>query len=297
MEPEKSQVDIAGFSDSVRRLWHRMNPCTLCPRNCKVSRSEGQTGFCGVTDLPKVSSTGPHFGEEPVLVGFGGSGTIFFAGCNLACIYCQNYDISHHRHGIQTTIDELAQAMLRLQARACSNINLVTPTHVVAPIIAAIESARKKGLSLPIVYNTGGYDSVETLKLLEGFVDIYMPDMKYSDAEAASRLSNAPDYPEINRAAVKEMHRQVGDLKIENSLATRGLLVRHLVLPNNLAGSSKTIDFLADEISANTVINVMAQYRPCYHASQWPEVNRYPTTEEIFSARRYAIGKGLRILD
>jgi len=273
-----------------------MNSCTLCPRNCKVDRSKGQTGFCGIGDMPVVSSVGPHFGEESVLVGRGGSGTIFFAGCNLGCIFCQNFHISHHRHGTQVTIEELAKAMLGLQSYGCCNINFVTPTHVVPAIAAGIELARKNGLTLPTVYNTGGYDSVETLKLLDGLIDIYMPDMKYADSDVAKELSNAPDYPQINFAAVKEMHRQVGDLKTNNGVATRGLLIRHLVLPNQLAGSFDIIDFLAEEISASTTINVMDQYRPCFKAFEHPKINRRPTREEFQSARQYAIQKGLNVL-
>ena len=184
-----------------------------------------------------------------------------------------------------------------MQNTGCSNINFVTPTHVIPAIAAAIELARKKGLTLPTVYNTGGYDSVETLKLLEGLIDIYMPDMKYSDSKVAGELSAAPDYPEINFAAVKEMHRQVGDLKVENSLAIGGLLVRHLVLPENLAGSKRIIDFLAKEISPKTTINIMGQYRPCYQAFSNPKINRRPTPEEINSAKQYAVKKGLNVLD
>jgi len=289
-------IDLGSFNQVVRQLWQRMNPCELCPRKCKVYRSKGQIGFCGIACLPVVSSVGPHFGEESVLVGSGGSGTIFFAGCNLGCIFCQNFDISHHRHGRQMTIEQLAQAMLDLQNYDCHNINLVTPTHVIPAIIAAIELARKKGMTLPTVYNTGGYDSVETLKLLEGYMDIYMPDMKYADSEAAQQLSSAPDYPQVNFAAVKEMHRQVGDLQTENGLATRGLLVRHLVLPENLAGSFKIIDFLAGQISPKTIINVMDQYRPCYKASSYPKINSRPTLQEIESVRQYAIQKGLNVL-
>ncbi|MHC4728697.1 MAG: radical SAM protein, partial [Planctomycetota bacterium] len=251
-----------------------MNPCTLCPRQCKVYRSKGQMGFCGIGDIPLVSSVGPHFGEESVLVGSGGSGTIFFTGCNLGCVFCQNFDISHQRTGRKMTIEKLAEAMLGLQDYGCSNINFVTPTHVGAAIAAAIEIARDAGLKLPTVYNMGGYDSVETLKLLEGFVDIYMPDMKYSDSKIAEELSEAPDYPEVNFPAVKEMHRQVGDLKVKDGLAMRGLLVRHLVLPENLAGSFEIIDFLAEQISSKTTINVMDQYRPCYKASSHPKINR-----------------------
>jgi len=289
-------TNVGPFSKSVSKLWDCMNPCLLCPRKCKVDRSKGQIGFCGIADMPVVSSVGPHFGEESVLVGAGGSGTIFFAGCNLGCIFCQNYDISHHCHGRQVTIEQLVQSILELQNYGCSNINFVTPTHVIPAITAAIELARKSGLSLPIVYNTGGYDSVETLRLLVGLVDIYMPDMKYSDSEVAKELSNAPDYPEVNRDAVKEMHNQVGDLQIKKGLATRGLLVRHLVLPNNLAGSFEIIDFLAEEINPATAINVMDQYRPCFKAFSHTKINRRPTPQEIQSVRRYAIEKGLNVI-
>jgi len=297
--------NISSFSEPIRRLWDYMNPCTLCPRKCKVRRSEGQIGFCGIGCLPVVSSVAPHFGEESVLVGSGGSGTIFFAGCNLGCIFCQNYDISHLCYGHQITIEQLAQSMLELQNLGCSNINFVTPTHVIAAIAAAIELARKNGLTIPTVYNTGGYDSVETLKSLTGLIDIYMPDMKYSDPKVAQELSTASDYPQVNHEAVKEMHRQVGDLQIKKSLppnavigglATRGLLIRHLVLPENMAGSFEIIDFLAKEISRNTAINVMDQYHPCYKAHLYPDINRRPYPEEIESVRQYAIEKGLNII-
>jgi len=289
-------TNAGSFSESIQKLWECMNSCTLCPRQCKVDRREGQTGFCGIGDMPVVSSVGPHFGEESVLVGSGGSGTIFFAGCNLGCIFCQNFDISHHRHGNKITIEELAKAMLGLQNYGCCNINFVTPTHVVPAIAAGIELALRNGLTLPTVYNTGGYDSVETLKLLDGLIDIYMPDMKYSDSDVAEQLSNAPDYPQTNFAAVKEMHRQVGDLQTKNGVATRGLLIRHLVLPNQLAGTFEIIDFLAEQISPKTTINVMDQYRPCYKASSHSKINRRPTSEEIKSARQYAIQKGLNVL-
>ncbi len=194
------------------------------------------------------------------------------------------------------TIEQLAQAMLELQNYRCSNINLVTPTHVVAAIMAALELAKNKGLTLPVVYNTGGYDSVETLELLAGSIDIYMPDMKYADSAVAAQFSDAPDYPQLNRAAVKEMHRQVGDLQVEKALATRGLLVRHLVLPNRLAGSFEIIDFLAEQISPHTTINIMDQYRPCFKASSHSKINRRPTLQEIESVRQYAIEKGLKVL-
>ena len=292
----KQPVNLESFSEAVRKLWQKMNPCTLCPRNCQILRSKGETGFCGITDMPRVSSVGPHFGEEPVLVGPGGSGTIFFAGCNLGCVFCQNFDISHLRYGSEMSIEQLAEAMLDLESRGCSNINFVTPTHLAGPIAAAIESARGKGLTVPTVYNTGGYDSVDTLKLLDGFIDIYMPDMKYADSGVARQLSDAPDYPQVNQSAVKEMHRQIGDLKIKDGLSQCGLLVRHLVLPGRLAGSFEIIDFLADEISTSTAINVMAQYRPCYKADQHPQMNRYPRLDEITQVSQYALNKGLTLI-
>ncbi len=289
-------LSLDNFSGPVQRLWGMMNPCVLCPRQCKVYRSKGQTGFCGITDKPVVSSAGPHFGEESVLVGSGGSGTIFFAGCNLGCIFCQNFDISHYRHGKEITIEQLSQAMLQLQDYGCVNINFVSPTHVVPAIVAAMELARKDGLALPTVYNTGGYDSVGTLELLDGLIDIYMPDMKYSSPEVAKELSGAADYPQVNRAAVKEMHKQVGDLLIEKGLAKKGLLIRHLVLPNGPAGSFEVIDFLAEGISKATAINVMDQYRPCFKAHLHPRVNRQPHREEIELVVEYAIKRGLRVI-
>jgi len=291
-----TSINTESFSDRVQKLWELMNPCVLCPRNCRVNRSEGEAGFCGIGELPVISAVNSHYGEESVLVGRGGSGTIFFAGCNLGCIFCQNYDISHLKRGTELSIEKLAQAMLELQGRGCSNINLVTPTHLAPAIAATLELAKRQGLKLPVVYNTGGYDSVQTLKLLEGMIDIYMPDMKYSDAKAAEELSSAPDYPRKNKIAVKEMYRQVGELRLKKGLATQGLLVRHLVLPNNMAGSFEIIDFLAQKISPNTAINVMDQYRPCYKAGLHSKINRRPTFEEFERARSYAQKKGLRII-
>ncbi|HOK96531.1 MAG TPA: 4Fe-4S cluster-binding domain-containing protein [Anaerohalosphaeraceae bacterium] len=282
---------------TIGRLKSLMNPCRLCPRQCGVCRSEGQTGFCGIGGMAVVSSAGPHFGEERVLVGSGGSGTIFFAGCNLRCLFCQNFDISHFRSGVPATSRQLAQMMLQLQDSGCVNINLVTPTHIVPPIAEAIVLAKEQGLHLPIVYNCGGYESVETLRLLEGLVDIYMPDMKFSDSAVSRQLADAADYPQRNRCAVQEMHRQTGDLCIENGLAVRGLLVRHLVLPNNLAGSMEILDFLAEQISPATAVNVMDQYRPCFQAGSHPRLNRRPSSNEIESVVRYAAAKGLTIIE
>jgi putative pyruvate formate lyase activating enzyme len=285
------------FSETVLQLSEKMNPCVLCPRQCRVYRSRGQIGFCGINDKPLVSSVGPHFGEESVLVGTGGSGTIFFAGCNLGCIFCQNYDISHYKTGSKATIEQLAQYMLSLQKMGCENINLVTPTHTIPAIIAAIEIAKNGGLKLPIVYNSGGYDSVETLKIIEGFIDIYMPDMKFSDSQVSKQLCNAEDYPQVNKDAVLEMHRQVGDLVIKNGVAVKGLLIRHLVLPNNMAGSFEIIDFLVEKVSRKTAINVMNQYRPCFKAADYPQINRRATNQEIDAVKNHAAQKSLTVID
>jgi putative pyruvate formate lyase activating enzyme len=246
---------------------------------------------------PVVSSAGPHFGEERVLVGRGGSGTIFFAGCNLGCIFCQNYDISHECRGQVTDVDTLARTMLQLQDIGCVNINFVTPTHMAPAMAQVILRARDQGLTLPIVYNSGGYDAVETLQHLQGLVDIYMPDLKFSDSDIAARLCHAADYPQVSREAVREMHHQVGDLVIQNSLAVRGLLVRHLVLPEDLAGSDAVIEFLAHDISPTTAINVMDQYRPCYQAQLEPALLSRPTVQEIQYVRNLVRKKGLRIID
>ena len=290
------EMNVSSFSKPVQLLWERMSPCVLCPRRCRVDRVKGKKGVCGVGETPKVSSIFPHFGEERVLVGRGGSGTIFFAGCSLRCVFCQNYDISHLGRGQEMSVEDLGEAMLELEEEGCCNINLVTPTHVAAAAAAAVEYARNRGLRVPVVYNSGGYDSTATLELLEGFIDIYMPDMKYADAGIGAELSEAADYPEVNRSAVKEMHRQVGDLKTEGGVAVSGLLVRHLVLPEGLAGSVGIIDFLASEVSQRTAINVMDQYRPCYKAGSVEKINRRPFPEEVKVVREYALEQGLRVI-
>lgn len=296
MTRDRSGSSING--DALERLKTLLEPCALCPRLCGAGRMRGNKGFCGASDKAVICGSGPHFGEESVLVGAGGSGTIFFSGCNLGCVYCQNCDISSSRPiaGRTVTTDKLARLMLDLQNFGCANVNFVSPTHFAPMIAEALCIARSMGLTLPAVYNTGGYDSAGTLELLEGFMQIYMPDMKYSNPETAERLSAARDYPEVNRAAVKEMHRQVGELRIQGGLATGGLLVRHLVLPANLAGSFKTIDFLAEEVSPHTAINVMDQYRPCFKAHEYEHLNRRPTPEEYRTVLEYAIRKGLRVI-
>ncbi|MCS6843582.1 MAG: radical SAM protein [Caldilineales bacterium] len=276
----------------------RLTVCDICPRRCEVDRLHGELGSCHTGALARVSSYGPHLGEEDVLRGWRGSGTIFFTRCNLRCQYCQNYDISQTDAGVEVTSEDLAAIMLHLQAQGCHNINFVSPTHVVPQILAALPIAVAAGLRLPLVYNTGGYDSLETLALLDGVIDIYMPDMKYADAEVAERLSKVPNYPQVNQAAVKEMHRQVGDLQInEQGLAVRGLLVRHLVLPNGLAGTEQIVRFLAREVSPHTYINIMAQYHPAYRADRYPEINRPITAAEYQAAVRAALDAGLYRLD
>jgi len=258
----------------------------------------GESGKCHITGQVVTSSYGPHFGEESPLVGKHGSGTIFFTYCNLRCVFCQNYTISQLGEGTAVDREELAGMMLSLQAKGCHNINLVSPTHVVPYIVYALELAVSKGLYLPLVYNSGGYDSMETLKLLDGIIDIYMPDMKYSDERTAERLSGIKNYPKVNKAAVKEMHRQVGDLQIDaEGVAHRGLLVRHLVLPDRMAGTRDVVRFLAREISTNIYLNIMAQYRPCYKAFDIPQLARAVNRQEFLEAIDLAHQQGLYRLD
>jgi len=278
-------------------LWRRMAACDLCPRSCGLDRTRDELGFCRTGRRPVVSSFSPHFGEETPLVGRGGSGTIFFTHCNLGCLFCQNEDISLRGRGQPVGLDDLAAMMLDLQARGCHNINFVTPSHVTAHILAALPLAVEGGLRVPLVYNCGGYESLETIKALDGVIDIYMPDFKFADSQVADRLAGAPDYPERARAALAEMHRQVGDLAIDGKgLAQRGLLVRHLVLPNRLAGSRQVFEFLAG-LSPQTYTNVMAQYRPCARAGQEPDLNRMIEPEEHLEAVTWALEAGLRRLD
>ena len=266
----------------------------MCPRRCGVNRLAGESGECQVSTQVVVSSYGPHFGEEAPLVGGHGSGTIFFTYCNLHCSFCQNYTISQLGEGSPIDKEKLAKMMLSLQTKGCHNINLVSPTHVVPHILDALELAATKGLYLPLVYNSGGYDTIETLELLDGVVDIYMPDMKYSDEKIAEQLSGIKDYPKINKATVREMHRQVGDLQLdEQGIAQRGLLVRHLVLPNKLAGTEEVVRFLAEEVSANTYLNIMAQYHPCYKAFDMPQLARPLLRQEFYEAIDLAHQQGL----
>jgi len=276
----------------AEKLLRSMKKCNLCPVKCGANRLSGEEGLCGVGRYALLSSYGPHFGEEPVLVGEKGSGTVFFAGCSMHCVYCQNYEISQLKLGRTVAPRDLARVFLEIQEMGCHNLNLVTPTHVVPHIVEALSIARTEGFDLPIVYNSGGYDRVETLRLLEGIVDIYMPDIKYGDSAIAERYSGVTDYFETAKKAVKEMHRQVGDLVTVDGIAVRGLIVRHLILPNGLSGSEKVLEFLRDEISKDTYLNIMDQYYPAYRASDFPELSRRITPAEYRDVVEMALEMG-----
>lgn len=281
MYPSYLNLSKKELEAKTEKLFKKLENCEICPQKCQVNRLKNEKGFCQLGNLPMVSSYHPHFGEESVLVGTYGSGTIFFTSCNLACVYCQNYDISQLRIGEIISFEKLAKAMINLQNLGCHNINFVTPTPQIPQIVKALSIAIKRGLKIPLVYNTNSYDLVEILKLLDGIIDIYLPDAKYSNNEIALKYSQVPNYFEIMKKAIKEMWQQVGDLVInDEGIAVKGLLVRHLVLPNNLAGSEKIFEFLAKEVSVNTFINIMDQYYPCYKASHYPELKRKITPEE-----------------
>ncbi len=284
------------LSEKIQKAYEILESCTLCPRRCKADRLSGETGICKTGKKAYVSSFNSHFGEEDSLVGTHGSGTIFFTHCNLLCIFCQNYDISHLGHGEQMSSKKLAGIMLHLQDTGCHNINFVTPSHVVPQILSAVEIAVHKGLSVPLVYNTGGYD--ETLKLLEGVFDIYMPDFKFWNPEVAKIICDTEDYPEVARKALVEMHRQVGDLITDESgIAGRGLLVRHLVLPHGLAGTRELMRFIANKISSNTYVNIMPQYRPCGRAMEIKELSDYLSPKDYKAALQAAREEGVERLD
>jgi putative pyruvate formate lyase activating enzyme len=279
-------------------LKNKLKCCTLCPRNCRVDRLSGETGICRTGELAVVSSYNPHFGEEAPLVGQHGSGTIFFTNCNLLCNFCQNYDISHLGYGNVVGDRILADMMLSLQSLGCHNINFVTPSHVVPQILSALLIAVNDGLNVPLVYNTGGYDTIDTLQMLDGIIDIYMPDFKFWDSEISKMTCDADDYPEIARNALREMYRQVGDLVLDqNGIAVRGLLVRHLVMPENFAGTEKIMEFIAENVSKNTYVNIMPQYRPCGKAHEHPSLNRSITQYEFSSAILLAMKAGITRLD
>ena len=291
MDPSKS-------SAAAKRLVERLRSCDICPRLCRVDRTKGERGVCRVGARAVVASFGPHYGEEAPLVGHNGSGTVFFAGCSLRCVFCQNYEISHLLEGEEVSPDRLASIFLAIQRMGCHNLNLVTPTHVTPQIVEALDIAAGKGFRLPVVYNCGGYERVTTLRELSGVVDIYMPDLKFLGAAPAARYCAAPDYPEVAREALREMSRQVGPLVVDrNGIALRGLLVRHLVMPGDASTTREVVDFLACEIGKDTYLNLMDQYRPCGRAPEFPEIARRISAAEWDAARNYARSRGLTRLD
>jgi putative pyruvate formate lyase activating enzyme len=297
MYPSYLNLSKKELKNRIEKLFKILKNCEICPRKCHVNRLKGEKGYCQLGYLPMVSAYHPHFGEESVLVGRHGSGTCFMTSCNLSCVYCQNYEISQLRIGEEVSFERLAEMMIELQNVGCHNINFVTPTPQVPAILKSLEIAIEKGLKIPLVYNTSSYDALEVLKLLDGIFDIYLPDAKYSDDKIAQKYSNAPNYVEIMKFAIKEMHRQVGDLVInKEGIAVRGLIVRHLVLPNNLAGSEKIFEFIANEISKNTFLNIMDQYWPAYKAHQYPELSRRITKEEFEEVINLAKKFGLKRL-
>jgi putative pyruvate formate lyase activating enzyme len=296
LEPGYVRLEREGKLERIeRRLLKLYDRCAVCPRRCEKKRSWGEIGECRTTSKMRVASARPHRGEERPLVGRGGSGTIFFSYCNLLCCFCQNWEIAHRGDGDFVDEQRLAEVMLALQARGCHNINLVTPTHVVPGIVRALRIAARKGLRLPLVYNTGGYDSLEVIRLLDGVVDIYMPDFKFQDARIAARyLHKCKDYPRVAAAAIKEMHRQVGLLRVDESgVARRGLILRHLVMPQNLAGTDGFVKWVARELSPKTFVNLMDQYRPAHRAFRFPEIARRLTSDEWAQAAQWAIDAGL----
>lgn len=280
----------------IKLLYTLLESCELCPRKCNVNRLKDEVGYCKMGKELVVSSYGPHFGEEKPLVGVYGSGTIFLAGCNLLCVYCQNYDISHNRVG-SVVGEEVADFMLDLQRQGCHNINLVTPTHFAPQLVKSIEVGAKKGLTIPVVWNCSGYENVEVIKLLEGIVDIYLPDIKYGKTDPAKKYSNAPNYFKKCKEAVTEMYRQVGNLKFdEHKIAYRGLIVRHLVLPENQAGSKEIFEYLRD-LSKDVYVNIMDQYRPEGRSGQYKKIDRCTTSKEFNNAIQLAKKLGLHKLD
>jgi putative pyruvate formate lyase activating enzyme len=293
------RLDPAALSERATLLEALQSPCRLCPRACAVDRAAGEVGFCRATAAPMVASHGPHYGEERELVGRRGSGTIFFSRCNLGCSFCQNSDISHLGRGREVAPSTIADMMIELEAAGCANINLVTPTHYAPQAVTALASARERGLALPLVYNCGGYESVEALRLLEGAVDIYMPDAKFASPEAAESLCDAADYPQVMLSVLVEMQRQVGDLEVgADGLATRGLLIRHLVMPDNIARSDRVLELIASRVSPGAAVNVMAQYRPCGDVlGRAGPMGRTVTSAEHRAAVGHARSLGLRVLD
>jgi putative pyruvate formate lyase activating enzyme len=283
------------LSQRVKDLYSIFENCRLCPRDCRVDRTKGEKGKCQSTSKVKVSSAFPHFGEEPPLVGRGGSGTIFFSNCTLKCVFCQNYSISIEGEGVEISDERLADSMIKVQKMGCHNVNLVTPTHWVPNIVKALSIAVKKGLNIPLVYNTSGYESPDTLKLLDGIVDIYLPDCKFMDPELSAKYtSETYNYPYYTQLALKEMHRQVGVLAVNRKgIAEKGLMIRHLILPHNIAGTDKFLKFIAENFPKDTYINLMRQYRPEYKANEYTELSRQITRKEYTDALKWARKYGL----
>lgn len=293
---EASYVALHRSGELARRAAlavEALGACHVCAQLCGPNRLRGELGVCRTGRCAVVSGFGPHFGEEAPLVGQNGSGTIFFGHCNLVCLFCQNHDISCEGVGDEVRAADLAGIMLDLQAEGCHNVNLVSPSHVVPQILEALDVAAAGGLRLPLVYNTGGYDTLRTLRWLDGVVDIYLPDLKFADAKVAEELAGAREYPKVAKAAVKEMQRQVGDLSVEDGLAQRGLILRHLVLPGGLAGTAELMEFVAAELSRDTCVNIMDQYRPAHRAHRRPPLDRRVTREEYRAAVRAARAAGL----
>ena len=291
-------LDLAANGELERReraFWAKMENCSLCPRMCGTNRMRNRQGICSTGRDFRVASHGPHFGEERPLVGRNGSGTIFFSNCNLLCIFCQNWQIAHRGEGRVTTHAELAAMMISLQRRGAHNINFVTPTHIVPHIVSSLRMAIDQGLNIPILYNSSGYETMEVMELLDGIVDVYLPDFKYQDSRIAARFSQgAHDYTEYAAAAIKEMHRQVGTLDIQNGIANRGLLIRHLVMPENLAGTDVFARWVVDELGADTHVNIMGQFRPEFRAREFPPLDRRTSPREFEQAMRWAREAGLR---
>jgi putative pyruvate formate lyase activating enzyme len=299
-QPAYASLEEQGsLAERVKQAYEIFEHCELCPRQCGVNRKKGERGFCRAPLQAVVSAFSPHFGEEQCLVGENGSGTIFFSNCNLRCVFCQNWTISHEGRGDRVEDADVADMMLALQRMGCANINVVTPTHVMPNILNAVRIALHKGLRLPIVWNTSAYERPEMLRLLDGIVDIYMPDLKYMDAEPAGRYSaGAADYPRVAREAIVAMHRQVGELTLDRwGLAVRGLMIRHLVMPNRVAGTEQFVKWVAQALPRSTYVNIMAQYRPEYKAPDHPAIARTVSREEFLEAMRWAEQSGLTNLD
>ncbi len=298
--PGYSVLEHCGLlSGRVEKLLSIYESCHLCPRNCRVNRAKGETGICRATSTVKISSAFPHFGEEEPLVGRNGSGTLFFSNCNLRCVFCQNYAISIEGEGVEISNERLAETMIKVQDFGCHNVNLVTPTHYIPSIIKAVQIASRLGLKIPLVYNTSGYETPEVLELLDGIVDIYLPDLKYMHAVQAAKFSaDAYNYPYYARLAVKEMHRQVGELEVDGrGIAVKGVILRHLILPNGIAGTEEFLRFVAEELSLKTYLNLMSQYRPEYKAMEYPEISRRLKRSEYAEALAWARKYGLTRLD